>query len=81
MFYTYILESTSSPANRYIGQTSDLRRRLCQHNAGENTSTAKRRPWRIALYVAFPTRKQARHFERYLKSGSGHAFANRHFWI
>jgi hypothetical protein len=28
--------------------------------------------------VAFSTRKQAAEFEKYLKSGSGRAFANRH---
>jgi len=43
-------------------------------------STATLRPWKIVLYVAFDSRIQAQRFERYLKSGSGHAFANRHFW-
>ncbi len=80
MYYTYVLESIKRPGTRYIGQTSDLRRRLRQHNAGENRATARHRPWRVKLYVAFDTRALARHFERYLKSGSGHAFANRHFW-
>jgi hypothetical protein len=56
------------------------RRRLEQHNAGENRSTAKLRPWKVVLYVAFETRFQACRFERYLKSGSGHAGTDRHFW-
>jgi len=80
VYYTYVLESTKHPGSRYIGHTSDLRRRLDQHNAGENRSTARYRPWRIKLYVAFESRALARRFERYLKSGSGHAFAKRHFW-
>jgi len=29
----------------------------------------------VKLYVAFETRQLARNFERYLKPGSGHAFA------
>ena len=41
--------------------------------------TAKHRPWKLKLYVAFETLELARSFERYLKSGSGHAFAKRHF--
>jgi putative endonuclease len=80
MHYTYILESIHHPGTRYIGQTSDLRRRLAHHNAGQTRSTARRRPWKLKLYIAFEARAQARHFEQYLKSGSGHAFANRHFW-
>jgi hypothetical protein len=27
------------------------------------------------------TIEQAQHFEQYLKSGSGHVFAKRHFWM
>jgi predicted GIY-YIG superfamily endonuclease len=80
MYYTYILESIHKPEKRYIGHTSNLNRRLEQHNTGENRSTYKDRPWRVKLYIAFETRLLAREFERYLKSGSGHAFANRHFW-
>jgi len=78
--YTYVLESLKRPGTRYIGRTSNLRRRLEQHNAGENRSTARLRPWKLVLYFAFETRLKACRFERYLKSGSGHAFANRHFW-
>lgn len=80
MFYTYVLESVSHPGRRYIGHTSNIRLRLEQHNAGESHHTAKYGPWELKLYVAFETRELARRFEGYLKSGSGHAFANRHFW-
>ena len=80
MFYTYILESVRKPSTRYIGHTSNLRRRLERHNAGETRSTYRYRPWKLKLYLAFETLRLAQDFERYLKSGSGHAFANRHFW-
>ena len=79
MFYTYVLESKRKPGTRYTGHTSNLKSRLRQHNAGENRSTVRHRPWKVKLYIAFETRDLARRFERYLKSGSGHAFANRHF--
>jgi len=42
------------------------------------TATAKHAPWRIKSYATFETLALARDFERYLKSGSGHAFAHRH---
>lgn len=31
-------------------------------------------------YVAFSDELKAVNFEKYLKSGSGHAFAKRHLW-
>lgn len=80
MFYTYVIESLSHPDQRYIGHTADLRQRLADHNARKCPHTAKFPPWKIKLYVAFETIEQAQHFERYLKTGSGHAFAKRHFW-
>ena len=35
--------------------------------------------WKVETYIAFETLAKAQAFERYLKSGSGHAFAARHF--
>jgi putative endonuclease len=81
MHYTYIIESLSKPEERYIGHTSDLKKRLAEHNAGKCEHTSKLKPWKLKLYVAFETLDQAQRFEKYLKSGSGHAFANKHFWI
>lgn len=60
--------------------TTDLKRRLQEHNAGKSYHTSKFKPWRLVTYVAFSDRAKAESFERYLKSGSGHAFANRRLW-
>ncbi|MBQ4328105.1 MAG: GIY-YIG nuclease family protein [Lentisphaeria bacterium] len=79
MFYTYILRSLSHPDQRYIDSTSDLKARLIKHNKGGVPHTAKFRPWKIESYFAFETKEKAVSFETYLKSGSGHAFAKRHF--
>jgi putative endonuclease len=76
MKYVYILESLDSE-HFYVGITDDLRARLAKHNAGEVAHTSKYRPWRIKTYIAFSDDKQAVAFERYLKSGSGRAFANK----
>jgi predicted GIY-YIG superfamily endonuclease len=80
MYYVYLLQSSAKPSQRYVGLTSDLKTRLAKHNEGGVSHTSKFRPWSLQTYVAFTTREQAAHFESYLKSGSGRAFANRHLW-
>ncbi len=79
MFYTYILRSIEHPEQRYIGHTADLRERLKKHNKGDVPHTAKFRPWKVETYIAFESEEKSIAFEHYLKSGSGHAFAKRHF--
>ncbi|MFZ0410480.1 MAG: GIY-YIG nuclease family protein [Candidatus Acidiferrales bacterium] len=71
----YILQSLTDNEHFYTGITDDLKARLATHNAGAVTHTAKHRPWRIKTYVAFADEDRALAFERYLKSGSGRAFA------
>lgn len=80
MHYVYLLESDAFPQRRYVGYSDDLRRRVLEHNAGKNASTAAYRPWCLRTYVAFTTKLRALEFERYLKSGSGHAFARKRLW-
>jgi predicted GIY-YIG superfamily endonuclease len=78
MKYVYLLESIPRPDERYIGLTDDLRARLSKHNEGGSPHTAKFKPWRLVTYVAFSDEAKAITFEKYLKSHSGRAFANKH---
>lgn len=80
MHYVYLLESGSTERQRYVGITTDLKRRFAEHNAGKSLHSSKYKPWRLATYVAFSDELKAASFEKYLKSGSGHAFAKRHLW-
>jgi putative endonuclease len=80
MHYVYLLESEAFADQRYVGMASDLKRRLSDHNAGKSPHTSKFTPWRLVTYVAFSDERKARTFERYLKSGSGHAFARKRLW-
>ena len=41
--------------------------------------TSKYCPWKFVLHPCFQDEQRAGEFERYLKSGSGHAFENKHF--
>jgi putative endonuclease len=78
MKYVYIPQSVARADRYHVGFTDDLRARLSRHNAGEVPHTAKYRPWKLETCVAFSDETKAVAFERYLKSGSGRAFAKRH---
>ena len=78
--YVYLLQSIAYPNKKYIGLTHDLKRRLEEHNARKCESTAKYAPWRIVTSIWFDNQRKAEKFEVYLKRGSGHSFAKRHFW-
>ena len=80
MYYVYLLKSKTYPDRTYIGLTEDLKARLTKHNEGGSPHTSKYKPWLLVTYLAFSKRKRAAEFEKYLKSGSGRAFAKRHFW-
>jgi len=77
MHSVYILQSETNIDQYYVGLASDVETRLKQHNAGKSKHTNKYRPWRIVSTHWFEDHKKAVEFERYLKSGSGRAFAKR----
>lgn len=72
--FVYLLQSETT-GERYSGLTSDIATRLEAHNTGMNKSTARARPWRVVTLIEFSSAGTAAKFERYLKSGSGRAFA------
>jgi len=73
MWYVYILRSVMDK-NLYVGSTSDIARRLTEHNSGKVDSTRNRRPFSLEAYFAVKYKSRAIELERYLKSGSGRAF-------
>jgi putative endonuclease len=70
MYYSYVLLSEQDQ-KFYIGNTSDLRARVQQHNSGAVRSTASRRPLRLIYYEACLSIDDAFRREHYLKSGRG----------
>ena len=80
MKYVYLLQGAKHPRQRYIGLTSDVQARLAAHNAGQSPHTSKYRPWELCLAPALVDDDKANAFQAYLKTGSGWAFAKRHFW-
>ena len=80
MYSVYLLRSKINSKKTYIGFTTDLHQRLESHNSGNSVHTADFRLWQLVAYVCFDTKLKAMEFEKYLKVGSGHAFARRHLW-
>ena len=75
MWYVYLLKCSDN--TYYTGCTSDLDDRLNRHSKGENTYTKFRLPVVLVGYTAFNNKYKAYDFEKYLKSGSGKAFAKK----
>ncbi|MHA7863672.1 GIY-YIG nuclease family protein [Flagellimonas marinaquae] len=73
MFYTYALNSLKRNYI-YVGITSDLERRLEEHNSGRNKTTRAYRPFVLIFKKEFKTRSGARVEEKKLKSGYGKEF-------
>ncbi|MES1157120.1 MAG: GIY-YIG nuclease family protein [Alphaproteobacteria bacterium] len=77
MKYVYILESVDEAEHFYVGLTDDVSARLETHNAGRVSHTSKYRPWKLKNVIGFANDDRAAAFEKYLKSGSGRAFAKK----
>ncbi len=69
-YYVYILRSLKDGLF-YIGLTNDLKRRLGEHNRGENISTSKRKPLELIFYEAYLNKKDAERRESYFKTTKG----------
>jgi putative endonuclease len=80
-FWVYILQSETT-GKPYIGQTSDLEKRLLRHNSDESGSNRfthrQKGPWRLIYSEEMKSRSQAMRQEKYLKSGHGREWIKKH---
>jgi putative endonuclease len=76
--FVYILKNSETPLRYYTGHTSDVARRHREHNEGRCVHTSRYCPWSVDVVIEFPDERRAIALERYLKSGSGVAFSQRH---
>ena len=79
--FVYVVTTATQPQAFYVGVTNDVPLRLADHNAGRCVHTLKHRPWQLHVAIEFTDEATALRFERYLKSGSGRAFAKRHLSV
>jgi len=80
-FFVYDIQSDST-ARRYVGQTNDIVRRLAEHNSPEHNQrkyTSKQKgPCTLVHQETVETRSDAMKRERWLKSGVGREWLDRH---
>ncbi len=76
MFYNYVLQSEKNKS-LYVGYTTDLRKRLKEHNQGFDKSTKPYRPWKLIYYEACLNEDDAKRREHYLKTSQGQRLLKR----
>jgi len=70
MYYVYILLSKKD-GKTYVGYTSDIDRRLKEHNNGTVEATKHRRPLELFHLEEFEDKQKAKEQEKWYKSSSG----------
>lgn len=70
MYKVYILQSEIN-SKYYTGYSSNIEKRIEQHNQGQNISTKSGIPWKIIYTESYPNKKDAWLRERQIKSYKG----------
>jgi len=76
MYYVYLLKLKNG--DYYAGVSDRLKERLNEHITGQVDSTKNFRPLSLECYIALKDKTTALKLEKYLKTGSGIAFRNKH---
>ena len=76
-YHVYALSSTVRNYI-YVGLTSDLERRLRDHQNGYNPTTKPYKPFELILLEEHETRVLAREREKYLKTSAGKRWLRSH---
>lgn len=72
-YFVYVLKSEIAEKS-YVGFSSDINRRLWEHNNGKSAYTSRYMPWKIIYFEEFTTAIEASSREKFLKSRSGRTF-------
>ena len=67
IYYVYVLKSIEK-SRYYIGHSSNLERRVSEHNAGKTRSTKAYRPWKLVYFEKFESKSEAYKREMEIKS-------------
>ena len=76
MYYVYILQNLET-GKSHTGFSENLKARLKSHKE-KTVKTTKSARHKLIFYSAFENKTKALNFEKYLKHGSGFAFAKKH---
>ncbi len=80
MFVVYILFSKKR-SRYYIGQTSDIDKRLERHNLGRVPSTTTGAPWELVLQIELKTRSEAMVLEKRIKKRGAKRYLDNYFGV
>ena len=69
-YFIYVLKSELTGSS-YVGHTSNLEKRLIEHNNNKSLSTRGKKPWRLVYKEEFITRSEAALREKYFKTIKG----------
>lgn len=72
--FVYILTSESQPNRYYTGLTSDVRRRIEDHNRGACSHIVNGRPWRLVVALEFAEEREGRRLRAVPKVRIRHRF-------
>ena len=76
LYSVYIIKLING--DYYVGRTDNFKRRIREHYSGQQRTTKNFLPLKLITFVNFTSKHLAIKFEKYLKTGSGLAFRNRH---
>ncbi|HCE58446.1 MAG TPA: endonuclease [Prolixibacteraceae bacterium] len=74
MKFTFYILQSQQDASFYIGYTTDLDRRLFEHNSGKSNYTSGKKPWKVVYSEKFETKTAAIKREKFLKNQRNRAF-------
>ena len=80
MFIVYILFSKRR-SRYYVGQTTDIEKRLKRHNQGGVPSTKMGTPWELVLQIEVEDRTEAILLEKKIKKRGAKRFKDNHFGV
>ena len=69
-YYVYVLQSRTDN-QFYIGYSTNIKRRLVEHNSGLNFSTKSAIPWDLIFFEGYRNINDAKRREKYLKTNEG----------
>ena len=73
MYFVYVIKSQKDN-KLYYGLTTNLQKRLVEHNTGSVRSTKNRIPFDLVYHEEVKTLLKARKKEKYFKSGFGRKY-------
>ncbi len=74
MYYVYVLENVNNNGELYIGYTTNVDRRIGEHNTGSGARYTKKKKWRLIYHEAYLNKQDALGREKFLKGGSGRKY-------